>query len=221
MRLLSTLSLAAVLLATGGQSSAGAPVIVTPQVDSDRCKPKAYPEAALKRGEQGVVVLAVLVDADGRSLDMKIGSSSGSRELDRAAMLAYVKCTYRPGTLDGKPARMWAYTNHVWEIAPGEGKLAENLARTVLDRDLKAQFGLAVLLTGRDRTAVEWRQGMELLLDAADRGDAAAQVTLATMYEGGDRVPADIEKARHWFALAAAQGDSVAKDHLRFIGVPQ
>jgi protein TonB len=221
MRLLSTLFLAAAMLATGGHSSAGAPGIATPPVDSDQCKPKAYPEAALKRSEQGLVVLAVLVNADGRPLDSKIRLSSGSRELDRAAMLAYAKCTYKPGTLNGEPVRMWAYFSHVWEIAPAEGKLAENLAQAAVDGDLEARFGLALLLTRHDRTAVEWRQGMELLLDAADRGQTAAQVTLATMYERGDRIPVDIEKARHWFTLAAAEGDKVATDHLRFIGVPQ
>jgi TonB family protein len=218
MRLLATLFLAAALLARGSDASAAAPGVATPQPDGDRCKPKSYPEGALKRSEQGLVVLAVLVGADGRPLDSKIRSSSGSRALDRATMLAYAKCTYKPGSLNGAPARMWASFDYLWELAPGDGKPAETLAQAAADGDLKARFGLALLLTRHDRTAVEWRQGMELLLDAADRGLPLAQVTLATMYEGGDRVPMDIEKARHWFTLAAAQGDEVAKDHLRFIG---
>jgi TonB family protein len=221
MRLFATWILGAALLAASCHAPAAVPGIVTPQPDGDRCKPKAYPEAALRRGEQGLVVLAVLVDADGRPMDSKILSSSGSRELDRATMLAYAKCAYKAGTLDGEPARMWTYADHAWEIAPGDGKLAENLAQAALDGDLAARFRLGLLLTRPDRTAVEWRQGMEFLLDAADRGQPLAQVTLATMYERGDRIPLDIEKARHWFTLAAAKGDVVAKDHLRFIGVSE
>lgn len=47
--------------------------------------PPAYPRDALRDGVQGVVMLQVLVDTDGRPLQVDIQHSSGDRRLDNAA----------------------------------------------------------------------------------------------------------------------------------------
>jgi len=47
--------------------------------------PPAYPRDALRDGVQGVVMLQVLVDVDGRPLRVDIQRSSGDRRLDLAA----------------------------------------------------------------------------------------------------------------------------------------
>ena len=50
-----------------------------------RAPAPAYPRNALREGIQGTVLLQVLVDVDGKPLDVQIARSSGDRELDRAA----------------------------------------------------------------------------------------------------------------------------------------
>ena len=47
---------------------------------------KTYPEAALRRGTEGVVALRLRVAGDGRLLSAKLEASSGSSLLDRAAL---------------------------------------------------------------------------------------------------------------------------------------
>jgi protein TonB len=45
----------------------------------------AYPRDALRDGVEGVVMLQVLVDVDGRPLSVDVQRSSGDRRLDNAA----------------------------------------------------------------------------------------------------------------------------------------
>ncbi len=54
-----------------------------------------YPAAELKADIGGAVCVAVTLDGDGRVLDLKIVSSSGNRNLDRAALDAAARSTYR------------------------------------------------------------------------------------------------------------------------------
>jgi protein TonB len=63
--------------------------------------PPRYPIDARRRGEQGTVVLSVLVGRDGLPLEVEIARSSGSRQLDRAAREAVLRSRFRPVQIDG------------------------------------------------------------------------------------------------------------------------
>ncbi len=54
-------------------------------------------------GEQGTVVLTVLVKGDGSAGDVEVKSSSGFPRLDRAAADAVKSWHFNPATVDGKP----------------------------------------------------------------------------------------------------------------------
>ena len=60
-----------------------------------------YPQAALKAGIQGHVIVAITVGWNGRLLASSIRSSSGSTLLDDAALDAARESTYRAATLNG------------------------------------------------------------------------------------------------------------------------
>ncbi|WP_206413263.1 energy transducer TonB, partial [Lysobacter enzymogenes] len=60
------------------------------------------PAAALRRGEGGTVVLRVNVGADGRADEVAVARRSGSRELDRAAMVAVRDWRFKPATRNGR-----------------------------------------------------------------------------------------------------------------------
>jgi protein TonB len=63
----------------------------------------AYPRDALREGIQGTVMLQVLVDVDGRPLDVQIQHSSGNRLLDNAARRQVLEhWMFRPAMKDGR-----------------------------------------------------------------------------------------------------------------------
>ena len=65
--------------------------------------PPVYPRAALRDHLTGTVMLKVLVDVDGRPLEVNIAQSSGHRELDRAALDHVLKrWTFRPAMKNGQ-----------------------------------------------------------------------------------------------------------------------
>ncbi len=61
-----------------------------------------YPLAALRRGESGTVVLRVNVGADGVPDEVAVARRSGSRELDRAALVAVRDWRFQPALHEGR-----------------------------------------------------------------------------------------------------------------------
>ena len=61
-----------------------------------------YPKMSLRLGEQGTVVLTVMVKSDGSAGDVEVKSSSGFTRLDRAAADAVKTWRFNPATVDGK-----------------------------------------------------------------------------------------------------------------------
>lgn len=65
--------------------------------------PPPYPRDSARNGDEGQVMLQVLVDVDGRPLEVEIAEGSGHRELDQAArrhVLAHWR--FRPAMRDGR-----------------------------------------------------------------------------------------------------------------------
>ncbi len=68
-----------------------------------RAPAPAYPAAALRAGQQGTVVLKVLVDVDGSPLRVDIERSSGHRSLDLAARIQVLRqWKFQPATDGGR-----------------------------------------------------------------------------------------------------------------------
>ena len=63
--------------------------------------PPAYPPIAKRRGEEGKVLLRVLVSADGRAVTVDLQQSSGSVPLDEAALSAVRQWRFVPAKMDG------------------------------------------------------------------------------------------------------------------------
>ena len=97
--------------------ASAAPAEVAPKVDMAHSSQPPYPPQSRQLGEQGSVILKVLVDVDGRVLDSQLVQSSGYPRLDQAA-LAGVKSNYRftPGTVDGKAQQMWYTLKFNWKL---------------------------------------------------------------------------------------------------------
>lgn len=88
-----------------------------PHVDLASSDTPDYPAESRRLGEEGSVLLQVLVDPSGRAVDAKVVQSSGFPRLDQAAVEG-VKKDYRfiPGAIDGKPQPMWLTFRFVWKL---------------------------------------------------------------------------------------------------------
>lgn len=84
--------------------------------DASACAKPDYPVRAVRNGESGTVMLALLVGTDGRVAGSRIQSSSGSRDLDKAAISALSMCKFKPATTGGVPEQAWAQIAYVWTL---------------------------------------------------------------------------------------------------------
>ena len=67
-----------------------------------------YPAISKRMGEQGKVVLRVLIGTDGLPQKVEINKSSGYDRLDRQAQEAVMRWRFVPGKRNGVPEAMWS-----------------------------------------------------------------------------------------------------------------
>ena len=96
-------------------SPAPAPVVTAPSktdvsipasYSASNQKP-IYPNMSKRLGEQGTVVLRVLVKADGSAGEVEVKSSSSYPRLDQAAIDAVKTWRFNPAKIDGKATDEW------------------------------------------------------------------------------------------------------------------
>ena len=63
----------------------------------------SYPMSSRRKREQGMVVLRLVISADGRVTDISVSRSSGFDALDEAAVAAVRKWRWSPTVRDGRP----------------------------------------------------------------------------------------------------------------------
>ena len=66
-----------------------------------------YPAMSRRLGEQGKVVVRVLIGADGQPQRAEVKRGSGFPRLDQAALDYVMRCRYVPGKVGGVPQAMW------------------------------------------------------------------------------------------------------------------
>ncbi|HEY8023134.1 MAG TPA: energy transducer TonB [Burkholderiaceae bacterium] len=79
------------------------------------CAP-TYPTKALRAKEQGTVKIRFDVDPEGKFISADITQSSGSADLDRAAVNALTRCVYTPKLVDGKPTETSFSVTYIWKL---------------------------------------------------------------------------------------------------------
>jgi len=80
------------------------------------CDKPEYPRASLVNEEQGLVVLALQIGADGKVIDSKVEKSSGFKNLDKATM-KLASCKFKPMVKDGKVEEGWAKFEYNWTLS--------------------------------------------------------------------------------------------------------
>ena len=80
------------------------------------CPVPNYPASSARNGDTGTVGLALLIAPDGHVADSRVTTSSGFRELDRAAVAALSSCRFKPATTNGVPESAWGKIAYVWTL---------------------------------------------------------------------------------------------------------
>jgi protein TonB len=80
--------------------------------------PPAYPRSARRAGEEGTVVLRILVSTDGAAARVELEHSSGSASLDSAALDAVQRWRFVPARRGATPVEAWVKVPVVFRLAP-------------------------------------------------------------------------------------------------------
>ena len=80
--------------------------------------PPAYPAISKRLGEQGRVVVRVLIDENGLPQQAELQTSSGHARLDQAALNAVMSWRYVPGRKAGKVQAMWFHVPITFDLKP-------------------------------------------------------------------------------------------------------
>jgi len=108
-------------LAENSVPSTGEPIEAGQLAYAGRPRPAQYPPRALRAGQQGTVLLRILVDTRGQPLRVEVQRSSGHRELDRAAVdYARRELRFVPAKVDGRAVQAYAQVPVDFRL-PGAG----------------------------------------------------------------------------------------------------
>lgn len=101
---------------TGLPALPKADVYSPPRANASDCVRPDYPARAAREGLTGTVTLALLVGVDGRVTESKIENTSGSKELDKAAVSALSMCKFKPARTNGVAEPAWTRMAYVWSL---------------------------------------------------------------------------------------------------------
>ena len=76
-----------------------------------------YPALSRKKGEEGLNVVRIEVDADGVVRAAQLVFTSGFARLDEASLDTFVGARMIPATIDGEPVNTWANIPIAWNLA--------------------------------------------------------------------------------------------------------
>lgn len=90
-------------------NNATAAAVVLPSISADYLNNPAppYPRQSKRLGEQGTVIIRVLITPDGRAEKAEIRTSSGYLRLDETALSTVQRWRFVPGQRNGAPEAMW------------------------------------------------------------------------------------------------------------------
>lgn len=83
--------------------------VVPPRADASQLSNPApvYPKLSRRLREEGIVILEILINADGSIGDIRIKHSSGYKRLDDTALKTVKRWRYQPATQGGKAIDYW------------------------------------------------------------------------------------------------------------------
>ncbi|HKR35193.1 MAG TPA: energy transducer TonB [Steroidobacteraceae bacterium] len=102
MKSLSAMTTAAVLLWTAA-ATAQVPVETYQAPKAIETKPASYPPNEIDKGEEGWVIVNMMIDREGKTYEATVVDSTGNRAFERAALAAVEKWSFEPARMNGTP----------------------------------------------------------------------------------------------------------------------
>jgi protein TonB len=111
-------AVAPVVTAPSPPAPAPAPKVELPTIEAEYLvRPnREYPRRCQRRGEQGKVVVRVLIGVDGNADKAEIATSSGYECLNREALDTAKSAKYKPVMRAGVPVEAWRETTYVYVV---------------------------------------------------------------------------------------------------------
>jgi TonB family protein len=103
----------ATVLGSGAVQAADSPAHVDSAQPNEQ---PIYPDSSRAAGEQGAVLIDVLVRSSGRPSQYRVSQSSGYSDLDAAAVQTVLNWRYVPATRDGDSISDWATVKVVYQL---------------------------------------------------------------------------------------------------------
>ena len=180
------------------------------------CDKPDYPDHADFMRDEGVTKVAFRIKADGSVRQPFVLNSSGSEDLDNAALVAISKCVFTLSTEDLRWLDLWNEIDYVWTARADFTRMpvARRAAKAAFAERKPAGIYQGSLVFGRSRAEADLAISRQWLALAAELGHPHAQFALGQAYETGAGVAADPVQARAWYEKAAAQGDEFAIQRL-------
>ena len=85
-------------------------------IDWESCRRPVYPRAAVRFRQEGTVILAFDVDAQGNVEGGSVKESSGYQRLDNAALQALSRCKFEPERVAGRARASSAEVRFAWRL---------------------------------------------------------------------------------------------------------
>ena len=173
------------IVSTSVYSENAPPSVVPPKASGTPHVCSEYPDAALKDGTQGVTGLGFRVEKDGSTRDVSVTASSGSTDLDHAAIACVSTWRYSPASQNGEAVTTDWKANVVWKIqeippsANGEHKCAVPPARHEPDVALgEARLSFFVAIDGKVKDIYVYQSSGDADTDAALKQCVSAWIYL-------------------------------------------
>lgn len=93
------------------------PKTITSGVEYIQAPQPVYPTMSKRMGEQGKVVLLILVNEKGMPDQVRVQSSSGSTRLDEAGRQAALRAVFKPHVEDGHPVSVYVIVPLTFQLA--------------------------------------------------------------------------------------------------------
>jgi len=93
------------------------PSVARPGPGDANCRKPDYPKSSLRNEEEGIVTVRYLIDKDGAILDGVVMRTSGSYELDKAALVGLAKCAFKIPEDAQEP--QWKTVQYVFSLGLG------------------------------------------------------------------------------------------------------
>jgi protein TonB len=108
---------AVVVAAAAPAAGSSGPKTITTGVEYIQPPQPVYPSQSRRMGEQGKVVLRVLVNEKGMADQVVVQSSSGSARLDEAGRQAALRALFKPHVEDGRPVSVFVIVPLNFQLA--------------------------------------------------------------------------------------------------------